>query len=228
MFDDIFKAKVRELKSLFVATSNLYHNGEKGGFREQFVKSLLEAFLPFQFGVGSGIIVDRWGRQSPQVDIIVYDKMNMPPLLSRGDHGIYPLDSVLRVMEIKSVVDSSSIRQFSNLVSALHPDNPAGLKLASPGNLPGGKGYYPLCGLFGFRTEIKDLKSAYRKSEILLDNPALLYVDGAGYYNCKTQKFEYYLDSDDGIKKFIGTFIARIGEAAKSRAEFKPADWFDS
>jgi hypothetical protein len=226
MFDDIFKSRVTELRALFTATGNIYHNGEKGGFREQFVISLLEAFLPFQFGVGSGVIVDRWGRQSPQVDIVVYDKMNIPPLFMRGGKGLYPIDSVLRVLEVKSLMDSDAIKQFARLVWALHPDNVEGLKLASPGNLPEGRGYYPLCGMFGYRTDIKDLGAAYRKAHVLLTNPALIYVDGAGYYNCKTQKFDEYIDCDNGVKKFIGTFIMRIQEAAKSRAEFNPSDWF--
>jgi hypothetical protein len=226
MFEALFNAKVNELRTMFLATSGVFHNGEKGGFRETFVRSLLQQFLPIQFGIGSGVIVDKWGRQSPQVDIIIYDKRNMPPILDQGGHGIYPLDSVLRALEVKSTVDSAAISQFSRLAWSLHPKNLSGLKLASVGTLEGGEGYYPLCGMFGFNTKIADLPKAYRKEEVLLVNPALIYVDGHGYYNCRTQMFFKPDDIDDGVRMFVGNFIARVEEAAKSRSEFRPLDWF--
>ena len=41
---------------------------------------LLISILPPHFGVGTGIIVDRYERQSKRTDIVVYDRRGIPDL----------------------------------------------------------------------------------------------------------------------------------------------------
>lgn len=227
MFDEIFKTKVNELWNLFSATGGLNHRGEKGSFREEFVKQLLVSVLPGHYGVGSGVVVDRWGRQSPQVDLVIYDKRRMPPLLERDGHGIYPIDSVLRVLEVKSYVDSAAIDQFFTQAWAFHPDNEEGLKMASAGTLPDGHSNYPLCGLFGFSTVIGDFKAAVssRKKNC---SSGILYCDGKGVVMLSEPNDSLIALDDriEDIKYWVAVFIGAIEDTANSRSEFKPLDWF--
>jgi hypothetical protein len=69
-----FDRKVQDLLNLYETTGSISHPGEKGTFREILVRSVLSSLLPPHFGLGTGIIVDKWGRQSRQTDIIVFDK----------------------------------------------------------------------------------------------------------------------------------------------------------
>ena len=130
MFEAMFAANVKELRSMFLATKDVEHNGEKGSLREAFVISLLQQYLPVQFGIGSGVVVDKQGRQSPQIDIVIYDKRTMPPILDKSGRGIYPIDAVLRVVEVKSVLDTSALSQLTKIINSFDPDNPDGLKMA--------------------------------------------------------------------------------------------------
>lgn len=227
MFDEIFRAKATDLWNLFSVTGALNHQGEKGSFREEFVKQLFMSVLPVHYGVGSGVIVDRWERQSPQVDLLIYDKRRMPPLLERDGHGIYPIDSVLRVVEIKSHIDAAAIDQFFKQSWALHPDNKDGLKIASEGNLPDGFANYPLCGIFGFSTSIRDFKAAISLRKFR-GSTGVLYCDGKGVVILgeKEDGLISLNDRVEDMKYFVAVFLATIEDTAKSRSEFKPLDWF--
>jgi len=235
MFEAIFKAKVDELRLMFLATKGVEHNGEKGSFREAFVINLLQQFLPVQFGIGSGVVVDKWGVQSPQVDIVVYDKRMMPPILDKGGHGIYPLDSVLRVIEVKSVVDSSAIAQFTRLIAAFDPANPEGLKLAHKGKLKNGKGYYPVCAMFGYDSKVKNLGEQC-VNEKALSQHCLVYVDtghlwGLDFAKPIKAKLPYggrymrFDTRDEGLRMFIGLLFDKIEETARSRSSYSPLEW---
>lgn len=225
MFDEIFRTRVLELWNLFSATGSLNHQGQKGGFREQFVKSLLSSLLPHHYGIGSGIVVDYLGKQSPQVDLVIYDRRKMPPLLERDGHGVYPMDSVLRVIEVKSTIDKPAIDQFLKQVSVFSPHSRDGLRIADTGNLEGGQAHYPLCGLFGFSSRIskpfeyaKEVQGAIRSG--------IVCCDGYGVFNLKTHDHIDRSDRFDNIKYFCATFLACLEEEARSRSEFSPINWF--
>lgn len=227
MFDEIFKTKANELWNLFSATGGLNHRGEKGSFREEFVKQLFVSLLPGHYGVGSGVVVDKWERQSPQVDLVIYDRRRMPPLLERDGHGIYPIDSVLRVIEVKSYIDTAAIDQFFKQAWAFHPNNPEGLKIASCGNLDGGQANYPLCGMFGFSTNISDFKAAVssRKGDVKTGH---IYCEGKGVVMLGKENDSLITLNDrlEDMKYFFAVFIGAIEECAKSRSDFRPSDWF--
>src|SRR5689334_15487364 len=99
-------ARVKHLLEMAAAIGNLEHPGEKGTLGELFLRGVIEAMLPKHFGLGSGIIVDHENRQSPQVDLIVFDTRRMPPALHEHGRGVYPIDSVLRAIEVKSTLNS--------------------------------------------------------------------------------------------------------------------------
>lgn len=226
MFEEILKARVLELWNLFGASGGLAHQGEKGSFREAFVKQIIESILPFHYGIGTGVIVDSAGRQSPQVDIVIYDRRSMPPILERDGRGIYPMDAVLRVLEVKSTINTNSVEQFFNQTWCFHPDNPDGLKSASKGKLPEGKLYYPLCGMFGFSSKTKDLKKLISNLHQPHINSGLIFCAHLGTYNIGANFFTPSSDLTEGVKFFLVNFLAQIEESANSRSGFDPFNWF--
>lgn len=81
--------------------SSLDHKLTKGELRELFVSRILKQFLPIQFDIGTGIIVNHRGDQSKQTDIVIYDNRIMPLFIKEQAIGVYPAESVIAVLEVK-------------------------------------------------------------------------------------------------------------------------------
>lgn len=87
------------------------HGTTKGRYREIFVKDVLSRFLTAQFGIGSGIIVNQRGDQSSQQDVVIFDRRVLPPFLDAEGLGVFPIESVLATIEVKSTLSNQDIRQ---------------------------------------------------------------------------------------------------------------------
>ena len=236
MHGDIYKARISELRSMFLATGSILHNGEKGSLRESFLISLISKFLPDIFGIGSGLVVDAFGQQSVQADIIIYDKRLMPPILEAAGRGVYPVDSVLRVIEVKSNVRKDSIEQFSKMIECFDPKNPKGLKVASYGELEGGQAYYPLCAMFGFESSYKAFAEECFNNPVIRNSQSLICLDRIGLWT-HDQKFSKdanlayngryltFADDTQPIKLFMALLFDQLEATSRSRAGFRPLSW---
>ncbi len=219
MFQRILDARIRDLWNLYEATGELKHPGEKGLLREMFLKRVLESLLPPHFGVGTGIVVDKWRRQSPQVDLIIFDRRRLPPILEENGHGIYPMDAVLRVIEVKSTLDKEGLRQLGRLSNSLSPSNPDGLKMATAGKLESGRSYYPFASLFAYKSTLSNI--AESKAEI----PELV---GATCPVCVITKGVDAVSNvgmEQSMRVFLTILLAAIEDSASSRKEFSISEW---
>jgi hypothetical protein len=68
---------------------------------DAFVRAVLEPFLPENFGVGSGRVVDAFGNQSEHIDIVVYNR-DFPRIGITGANNAYLYESVLAVFSVKA------------------------------------------------------------------------------------------------------------------------------
>jgi hypothetical protein len=59
------QGEVRFINSIFD------HQGVKGEGNEAILRDLIKKTIPKQYGVGTGIVIDRHGNQSKQVDIVI-------------------------------------------------------------------------------------------------------------------------------------------------------------
>lgn len=219
MFQQLFDARVRDLWNLYEATGELKHPGEKGLLRELFLRRLIESVLPPHFGVGSGIVVDKWKRQSPQVDLVIYDRRRLPPLLEEHGHGIYPMDAVLRVIEVKSTLDRAGLEQFRTLVEMLSPSNPNGLKVATTGTLEGGQSYYPFAALFAYKTVLKNIPDTQKEIGGFEGTTAPICVATHSVSGIPNLKLE------DNVRVFFTIVLEEIEASAASRKVFSLIDW---
>jgi hypothetical protein len=106
--------------------SEIQHMGERGNEREANLKLFLEAYLPKRFAIEKGEIVDSKGNVSRQCDLIIYDAINSPVLLSGKDYRVFPAESVYAVVEVKSVLDGNQFQKASEnicSVKRLHREN---------------------------------------------------------------------------------------------------------
>ncbi len=68
---------------------------------DAFVRAVLEPFLPENFGVGSGRIVDAFGNQSEHIDIVVYNR-DFPRIGMVGANSAFLYESVLAVFSVRA------------------------------------------------------------------------------------------------------------------------------
>jgi hypothetical protein len=232
---DVVVTRIRHMQRLYELSGGVSHDGEKGAFREFFVAELLRPMLPDHFGLGSGIVIDKDGRQSPQVDVIIYDRRLLPPVMLAGDRGIYPIDSVLAVCEVKSCLTATHYTQILNTAGYFRP--PAGCASGHPNGLPiatpfrnGASGYWPLFAVFAYTSDAKEKAEPER----LKDKISALHDAGIVQLIAVLDK-GVWVDLDGGFKEvreenrigplFLVHLLNRLEEVARSRGDFRLQDW---
>ena len=91
------------------AIDRMKHGLTKGQLRELFLTEILNNFLTSQFEVGTGIIIDINGNQSCQTDIIIYDTRILPTVIKNLNLGVYPIESVIGTIEVKTKLDKQAV-----------------------------------------------------------------------------------------------------------------------
>jgi len=97
--------------------SQIKHAGERGAEREEVLKKFLSLYLPTKYAVSDGEIVDMSGGVSDQSDIVIYDHINTPLLLSGKNYRAFPSESVFATIEVKSVLTSQKLKEAANNIS---------------------------------------------------------------------------------------------------------------
>jgi hypothetical protein len=109
---DIVQTEVNSINSLFL------HQGVKGEGNENVLRDLLIKFLPKRFGIDTGIIIDKDGNPSKQIDIIIYDNYNNPRILGLTSVKMFPVDIVYAVIEVKTqLTKQQSVKAIENIKS---------------------------------------------------------------------------------------------------------------
>ena len=93
------------------AARRVTHQGLKGQLREIFIRQLLRPLLPVYIGLGTGQIISSHDKYSPQQDVVVYDTRLLPPFLADPSVGLFPIESVLYAIEVKSELNSAELRK---------------------------------------------------------------------------------------------------------------------
>lgn len=119
IFEKLIYAKVETFvyeynnvsREIFVdKAGSLIHPGEFGMYREKMVSELLKPFLPTKLAVGTGFIITHQNHISTQCDIIIYDKENTP-IIENGEQRFFPIECVVGVIEVKSVLSKSNLKE---------------------------------------------------------------------------------------------------------------------
>lgn len=87
----------------------LIHAGEYGVYRERAVHELLRLYTPDQFGIGTGFIITNQGGTSTQCDLVIFDRLMAPGIVTDSHQAFFPVESVVAVGEVKSDLKSFSI-----------------------------------------------------------------------------------------------------------------------
>jgi hypothetical protein len=118
LYTNLIVQRINFALSAAAVAANLEHNGVKGAIREALMSELLRPLLPPDFGVATGIIISADNEQSPQQDIIIYNKRILPPFLTDGP-ALIPIESVVATIEVKSTLTSGELRNAYENVRAV-------------------------------------------------------------------------------------------------------------
>ncbi len=88
------------------------HPGMTGSIREIALKNIFRPILTDVADIGSGKITDHRGHLSKETDVIIYSKDINPPILydTKNDLGIFPAETCLYAIEVKSKSNSAEIQ----------------------------------------------------------------------------------------------------------------------
>jgi hypothetical protein len=226
-------AALRRAKELFTMTASLHHAGEKGTWREAFVGELLRPLLPAHLAVGSGIDIDAYGNESKQTDVIVHDLRRLRPILAAESRGIYPIDSVLAVMEIKSKLVASDYQQIADASACFQaqtPTNPSGLRIAISGTLPGAATKYPMVAVLAYQADCDrdEVERLLEQAPAGNGRVALIGVldKGVWWFDQSTGQYVKPPVTGDGVGvEFLALFLSALEGIADTRGPFDIATW---
>jgi hypothetical protein len=89
----------------------LDHPGLTGTVREIVVRDLIEPILPPNILVGTGKVIDHIGNMSDEIDIVVYDRSLLPPIMYGRDLGVFPVEACLYAVQVKSRSTATHLKQ---------------------------------------------------------------------------------------------------------------------
>jgi len=109
-FQSVLRARIISAIEQAKAATGFTHQGVKGAVLEILVGQLFRPLLPADIGIGTGQIVESYtGRMSRQIDIILYDRSILPPILLDDKVGVFPIESVLYAIEVKTTLTASEL-----------------------------------------------------------------------------------------------------------------------
>jgi Domain of unknown function (DUF6602) len=119
-YRDIVQSRINSAVSQARAAKGISHQGLKGEVVEILIRELFRPLLPSDVGVASGQILEMHGdRLSRQMDVIIYDKSIVPPILYREDVGLIPVESVLYTIEVKTTLNANELKKTHDAAEEL-------------------------------------------------------------------------------------------------------------
>jgi hypothetical protein len=108
-FADRFKAYEAELKASLLRTrSSFQHAGIKGSEVETSFRTFLSNHLPRKLTVGTGEILDREARRSPQMDVVISND-DQPFRSEQDTPGLMLIEGVAASCEVKTRLNKASL-----------------------------------------------------------------------------------------------------------------------
>ena len=98
------------LEASFENSKLFSQNPNRGEFREEVIKEFLRPFLPKCYGLDSGEVFSKDGRQSKQIDIVIYDDVFSNVLFRHERNFLFPCESVFGNIEVKSCLTTNELR----------------------------------------------------------------------------------------------------------------------
>lgn len=157
---DLFFQASKNLSQSLKAARKQYgkHSPSIGEAAEGAFRDFLGSRLPAAFDVGEGFIFEPGGKRALQQDIVIYDNLHHARLLSEGKQGLFPIDTVVAIVEVKANLGKQEIKDAVRKIASAKS-----LKRGVRNQLAGiqfGKNVIPLWGyIFAYGTRFKSIRT---------------------------------------------------------------------
>lgn len=88
----------------------LYHAAEFGMYREQICRDFIKFFIPSNFGISTGFVINNHNERSTQCDIIIYDSTLTPIYEGNHKHRFFPAETIVAIGEVKSILTKKGLK----------------------------------------------------------------------------------------------------------------------
>ena len=125
LLGNTFEKKIYLLSEIL----NDQHHLSDGEYKERLLMNLLKNYIPKKYSIATGFVLFPHARKLPyptgefnpteykisrQTDIIIYDSNDYSPIFTDGDFVVVPCSSVRSVIEVKSTLNSDSLKHCLN------------------------------------------------------------------------------------------------------------------
>lgn len=104
----------KAIKDAEIISPKLEHRYLIGKYKEILLEQLIKPLLASKYNTGSGKITDFLNNISNEVDIVIYSKELISPQLFSENFGVYPSESVLSCIEVKSLLNLNELNDVFN------------------------------------------------------------------------------------------------------------------
>jgi hypothetical protein len=119
-YRSVFVSRVAAALGAANAVAAVAHKEVKGNIREVLLRDLFRPLLPSDVAVGTGQIATSRGDLSPQQDVVIYDRRILPPVLFESVIGVFPIESVLATVEVKTKLTAPELASTYEAAAAIH------------------------------------------------------------------------------------------------------------
>jgi len=169
---ELYQYNTIEIKTKYEKVKRLIeHNGEKGTENERILSYFLRGFLPKNYTIGRGFLIDKNGNQSNQCDLVIYDNQYNPNIMTFESNCYFPIESVYCVIEVKTTLRLQDIKKSFEDLQKIRKLHFVEEMLAFPKNddIMWSKTEYPHYILFAYDTDYKTSEALLKSFENLKD-----------------------------------------------------------
>lgn len=194
----IFESISEKMKMDFQISAKFNQHGNRGDYREDSLKAFLSSGkLPNNFGLASGEIISQYSQVSKQIDLIFYDKSKSIIFEASESTKIFPIESVLGTVEVKSKLSKKKLLEgLENIKSLKRLYSPQRININYGNQIK--IGYYntpPFGVIFAYALDNNSLNSLeLNLKEWCRDNPPEVWPNLICILNVGIIKFQNGLD----------------------------------
>ena len=118
-FRELLKQRLRELQLKAEGANCTEHGTTRGDLRQGLLQNFLEETLPPEYSTKDGFVFDIVGNESPQLDIILWDRRRGPTAAVTSARSYIPIESAYAVIEVKSTLQPKDEEQLDRQIKSV-------------------------------------------------------------------------------------------------------------
>lgn len=211
------------IKDASLISPKLGHPYLIGKFKEILLDQLIKPMLASKYSTGSGKIVDIYNNISTEIDILIYSKELIPPILFSENLGVYPSESVLSCIEVKSILGEAELKEVFDKYKVIRNSIKYAAGEYDENDKPINHDLFDFTReLFAFNYSAKNIFDRYKTIDINWEREPMinnLCVIGKGWWGFCANKWNFVPAEKDHeeVIVYLSTLINTLPKVIESR-----------